>query len=388
MIELLSRIFIKNRRNVSDPSVRRAYGKLCGVFGIILNILLFGGKFFAGVVSGSVAIRADAFNNLSDAASSVITLLGFVLAGKKPDPDHPFGHGRAEYLTGLLLSVVIIHTGLDLFTASVQKIIDPEPVQAGLLPAVILLIGIVVKVYMYCYNRSIGRKIGSETMQAAAADSLSDSVATLVVLLSMGISYFFHVNIDGWAGLVVAGFILFSGFGAAKETVSPLLGRAPDRELVENIQKTVLEEPEIVGIHDIIVHDYGPGRLMVSLHAEVNGNGDIFELHDAIDRAEIILRAQYGCLATIHMDPIEADNTEISRLRSEVHNKLTELEPSITIHDFRMVPGPTHTNLIFDAVLPADCPVSDEEMAKNIRSLVNSTWPDRYAVVTIDRSYI
>lgn len=388
MLKFLSKIFIKDSRNVSDPSVRRAYGKLCSIYGIVLNALLFAGKLFAGTVSGSVAIRADAFNNLSDGASSVITLLGFAIAGKKPDPDHPYGHGRAEYLTGLLLSIVIIHTGLDMFTASVRKILSPEPIRPGILPAVILTVSIAVKVYMYCYNRSVGRRIGSEAMQATAADSLSDAAATLVVLLSMGVSRFFGVNIDGWAGLAVALFILWSGFGAAKETVSPLLGKAPDRELVEHIEQTVLEEPEIVGIHDIIVHDYGPGRIMVSLHAEVNGNDDIFKLHDAIDRAEIILRAQYGLFATIHMDPVEADNSEVSRLRTEIRDKLRELDDGINIHDFRMVPGPTHTNVIFDAVLPIDYPVSDEEMAGRIRRLVNDTWPDRYAVVTIDRSYV
>ena len=388
MLSILTKIFIRDRNNVTDVKVRGAYGTLCGLFSIFLNLLLFAGKYFAGVISGSVAITADAFNNLSDAGSSIITLLGFVFAGKKPDLDHPFGHGRIEYLAGLLLSIVIILMGLELGKSSFEKILHPQAVEAGLLPALILLASILVKVYMCLYNKKIGKKINSATMEAVAIDSLTDSIATTVVLISMGVSWLFNVSIDGYAGLAVAAFIVFSGYSAAKETLSPLLGQAPDPELVRNIEQTVLSHPEVEGIHDLFVHDYGPGRVMISLHAEVNGNGNIFHLHDAIDRAEMELKERFGCLATIHMDPIEADNSEISRVRHAVGEKLTELDPLISIHDFRMVPGPTHTNLIFDAVVPADYSGKDEELAEKIRQIVNSTWPDRYAVVHIDRSYL
>ena len=388
MLKLLTKIFIRDSENVFDPHVRGAYGRLCGVYGIFLNLLLFAGKYFAGTVSGSVAIVADAFNNLSDAGSSIITLLGFIFAGKKPDLDHPFGHGRIEYLAGLLLSVIIIFLGVELGKSSLEKIVSPQSVEAGLLPALILVASIGIKFYMCMYNRKIGKKINSATMEAVATDSLSDSITTTVVLLSMCVSWIFSVNIDAYAGLAVAAFIIFSGYSAARDTLSPLLGKAPDPELVRNIEDTVLSHPEVVGIHDLIVHDYGPGRVMVSLHAEVNGSGNIFHLHDAIDRAEMEIKERFGCSATIHMDPIEADNTEISRERRAVAEMLRELDPDITIHDFRMVPGPTHTNLIFDAVVPADYKGKDDVLADAIRKKVNGTWPDRYAVVHIDRSYL
>ena len=388
MIELLSRLFIKDRDKVSDPAVRRAYGTLCSLYGIFLNVLLFAGKYFAGVLSGSVAIVADAFNNLSDAGSSIISLLGFAIAGKKPDLDHPFGHGRAEYLAGLLLSALIVVMGVELGKSSFEKIIHPEPVEAALLPAIILVASIAVKFYMSRYNKAVGKKISSPSMEATATDSLSDSIATTVVLLSMGVSYFFHVNVDGWAGLLVAAFIIFAGYNAMRDTLSPLLGKAPDPELVKEIEDTALSHPEIVGIHDLIVHDYGPGRGFVSLHAEVNGNGNMFELHDAVDQAEREIREKYGILATIHMDPIDCDNEQLNQLRQAVAEKLLEIDPRIKIHDFRMVPGPTHTNLIFDALVPAEVKLSDQALEDEIEKLVHSAWKNYYAVVDIDRSYV
>ena len=388
MINLLSKIFIKNRDKVNDPAVRRAYGTLCSVYGIFLNVLLFAGKYFAGAVSGSVAIVADAFNNLSDAGSSIISLLGFAIAGKKPDLDHPFGHGRAEYLAGMLLSALIVAMGVELGKSSIEKIIHPEPVEAGLLPAVILLASIAVKFYMSRYNKAVGRKISSPSMEATATDSLSDSIATTVVLLSMGVSYFFHVNVDGWAGLLVAAFIIFAGYNALRDTLSPLLGKAPDPELVKEIEETALAHPEIVGIHDLIIHDYGPGRGFVSLHAEVNGKGEIFRLHDAVDQAEREIREKYGILATIHMDPIDCDNEQLNQLRQAVAEKLKEIDPRIKIHDFRMVPGPTHTNLIFDALVPAELKLSDRALEEQIENLVHNSWKKYFAVVDIDRSYV
>lgn len=389
MLKLLAKIFIRDRENVQSPAVRRAYGTLCSVYGIFINVLLFAGKYFAGVISGSVAITADAFNNLSDAGSSVITLLGFAVAGKKPDPEHPFGHGRAEYLAGLALSAMIIVMGFELGRSSVEKIITPTAVEAGLLPAAILFVSILAKIYMCAYNRSVGKLISSAAMQATAADSLSDSISTLVVLLSMAVSYIFNLNIDGWAGLIVAVFICITGFNSAKETVSPLLGRAPDGDLVEQIKDIVTAHEEVLGIHDLIVHDYGPGRLVVSLHAEVNGSGDIFMLHDAIDCTERELKEALGCIATIHMDPIEADDTEVSLHRRAVTELLQEkLSPALSVHDFRMVPGTTHTNLIFDVLAPADFEMTDEDLASAIRKLIHSTWDEHYAVVTIDRAFV
>ncbi len=388
MLKLLIRLFIKNSDDVSNPAVRRAYGTLCSLYGVFLNVLLFAGKYFAGVLTGSVAIVADAFNNLSDAGSSVITLLGFALAGRKSDLEHPFGHGRIEYLTGLALSALIILMGFELGKSSVGKILSPEAIEVNLVSALILVASIAVKFYMLLYNKSVGRRINSSAMQATATDSLSDAVATTVVLASMGAAWLFKVNIDGWAGLLVALFIVYAGISAARDTLSPLLGQAPDPELVRAIAASVSAHPEIVGIHDMIIHDYGPGRSYVSLHAEVDGSGDIFALHDAIDLAEREIREKFNIFATIHMDPIDTKNPELAAMRKAVGDKLRELHPEITVHDFRMVPGPTHTNLIFDTLLPADYPESDEQAAEYIKSLVRANWENYYAVVTIDRSYV
>lgn len=388
MFKFLTKIFIKDSENVTDAKVRRAYGTLCSVYGIFLNIILFAGKYFAGVLTHSVAITADAFNNLSDAGSSVVTLLGFAISGKKPDPDHPFGHGRVEYLTGLAVSLLIILMGFELGKSSVEKILHPEAVEASIVSAVILIVSVGVKLYMSMYNKSVGNKINSAAMLATAADSMSDSIATAVVLLSMVVAWLFKVQIDGYVGLVVAFLILKAGYGAAKDTLSPLLGEAPDPELVQDIQAVVMAHPEIVGIHDLIVHDYGPGRSFVSLHAEVNGNGNIYELHDTIDVAEVEIREKFGILATIHMDPIDFDNPVVAEMRLNVGEKLKEIHPACTIHDFRMVPGMTHSNVIFDAVFPHDFRETDEEIKKKIQKLVHETWPHYFAVVSIDRSYV
>ena len=386
MLKLLAKLFIHDSENCSDPRVRTAYGTLCSVYGIFLNLLLFAGKYAAGLLSGSVAITADAFNNLSDAGSSVITLLGFALAGKKPDPEHPFGHGRLEYITGLAISAIIILVGVDLGKNSIAKIINPSPVEAGILPAVILVAAILVKIYISYYNRRIGKKINSAVMEATALDALTDTISTFVVLISMAVSYFFKINIDGWAGLFVALFIVYAGISAAKDTIAPLLGSAPDPEFVRSIEETVMSHKEIVGIHDLFVHDYGPGRVFITLHAEVDGHGDFFGLHDVVDSAETELKEKYGCLATIHMDPIDSSNPEINSLRDKVLDKLRqEISEDIKIHDFRVVPGPSHTNLIFDAAVPVDFKLSDAKLESAIKETVSSSFPRCFAVVNIDR---
>ena len=388
MITLLSKIFIPDRDNVASPAVRRAYGALCSIVGISLNVLLFALKYIAGMLAGSIAVTADAFNNLSDAGSSVITLLGFRLAAKKPDPGHPFGHGRIEYISGVAVSIIIIVVGVQLGLESIDKIRSPEPVDAGLLPMLILAASICVKGYMYFYNRAIGKKINSPGMRATASDSLSDSVATLVVLISMLITRFTSVNIDGWSGAAVALFIIWSGFSAARDTLDPLLGRAPDPELVRRICDIVMAHPEVLNVHDLVVHDYGPGRLMVSLHAEVPGNGDIFELHDVIDTAEYELQKELGCAAVIHMDPISTDDSKVSRMCAELKEAVDGMGYNITIHDFRIVDGPTHTNVIFDAVLPLDCPLSEDEAKSALETLVRSLWDNTHPKVHIDRPFV
>lgn len=388
MVSLLSKIFIKNRDDITNPAVRKAYGSLCSALGIMLNVLLFAGKYAAGLISGSIAITADAFNNLSDAGSSAISLIGFRLAGKKPDPDHPFGHGRLEYISGLCVAALILVMGVELLISSVEKIISPEPVENGLLPAIILIVSIGVKVYMSLYNRAIGKKISSSAMLATATDSLSDSVATAVVLLSMLVSYLFSVNIDGYAGVLVALFILFAGVGVARDTLSPLLGQAPDPELVRKIEDIVMARDEIIGMHDLVVHDYGPGRLMISLHAEVDGRGDIFELHDAVDVVERTLAQELGCEATIHMDPVVCDDERVDAERARLLEIIAELGDVLSIHDFRMVAGPSHTNLVFDAVIPGGLSKTAEEVRKEICQAVEEKMPGRFAVVTVDTSYV
>lgn len=388
MIQLLAKRLIPNCEQTSDPAVRRSYGVLCGCVGIALNLLLFAGKLLAGGLSGSVAITADAFNNLSDAGSSVVTLLGFKLAAQKPDSDHPFGHGRFEYISGLVVAMVIILMGVELGRDSVDKILHPSAVTFDLLVALILAASILVKLYMAFYNRSVGQRIASAAMSATAADSLSDCMATTAVLAATAAGHIWGIRIDGWCGLVVACFILWAGFNAARDTVSPLLGQPPEPEFVEQIQSTVLAHPEILGIHDLIVHDYGPGRRFISLHAEVPADGDILELHDVVDTTEKELNAAMGCLATIHMDPIVRDDGLTAETRTRVAAIVRLIDPDITIHDFRMVAGPSHTNVIFDAVVPYNCALSDREVASRIQSGVRALDGNYFAVVEVEKSYI
>jgi cation diffusion facilitator family transporter len=388
MITLLSKWFIYNRENTTDPAVRRAYGTLCGVAGIVLNLLLFAGKYFAGILSGSIAITADAFNNLSDAGSSLVTLIGFKLSGRKPDPQHPFGHGRIEYISGLIVSALILLMGVELGKTSIDKILHQSPVEFSLLSVGILAISIAVKVYMSCYNRGVGRKIHSAAMAATATDSLGDTAATTAVLLATLVGKFTGWQIDGWMGVLVALFILYAGFNAARETLSPLLGQTPDEELVHSIEKLVMSFPPILAIHDMVVHDYGPGRMMISLHAEVPADHDILELHDVIDNAEVALKTSLQCEAVIHMDPVVADDSRVAALRQQVAALVKTIDEKISIHDFRMVPGPTHTNLIFDAVIPFNASKSNEEIEQKIKTLVEDMEGSYFAVVTVENSYV
>ena len=388
MISLLARFFVRDRDQTESPAVRRAYGSLCSITGIFLNLLLFAGKYFAGVLSGSIAITADAFNNLSDAGSSLITLIGFRFAGRKPDKDHPFGHGRFEYIAGLAVAAIILLMGVELFKSSVEKILHPELPDTGWLPLAILGVSILVKLYMFVYNRGIGRRIRSSAMAATATDSLSDAVATTVVLLSSLIARQTGLLLDGWCGLAVALFILFAGYGAARDTLSPLLGQAPDPEFVEEIRRIVEASPAIIGIHDLIVHDYGPGRRIVSLHGEVPADGDMMELHDAIDLVERQLREELGCDAVIHMDPIRADDPETNARREQVLSLAQEIDPRLSIHDFRMVPGPTHTNLIFDVVMPPDLSMTPDALGKVLDEKVCAACPGCFTVITVDQAYV
>ncbi len=387
MIRLLSRLFIKDYKKTELPQVRQAYGMLCGGVGIGLNILLFLGKFLAGIISNSIAITADAFNNLSDAGSSVITLVGFRMAGQKPDPGHPFGHGRIEYLTGLFVSLLILLMGAELVKTSFGKILHPEDTLCTPLVAGILAASILVKFYMYLYNRQTGRRIDSAAMLATATDSFSDMLSTAVVLAATLTGHFTGLHIDGWCGLLVGLFILFAGFRSAKETISPLLGQPPAREFVDQIETIVLSSPEVLGIHDLIVHDYGPGRVMISLHAEVPAAGDLLHLHDTIDNIERELHEKLRCDAVIHMDPVMNDDEETAELKKRVTQLLHSIDDSLNLHDFRVVKGPTHTNIIFDILVPFGLKLKDEEITNRMEEMIHGMDGRFYAVINVDTDY-
>ena len=387
MIGLLAKRFVKDYENITSTKVRQEYGALCGGVGVFFNIILFIFKLLAGIVSGSVAIVADALNNLSDAGSSVITMVGFKMSGQEPDPDHPFGHGRIEYVTGLVVSLLIILMGVELIRSSVDKIIHPQELICSPVTVIILCASIVVKLYMYAYNKKYSELLSSSAMNATAMDSFSDSAATAFVLLATLISQYMGLKIDGWCGLIVALLILYAGFSAAKDTLDPLLGTKASPEFVKQIEKFAASYDNILGIHDLVVHDYGPGRMMISFHAEVPANGDIMELHDTIDVMEHRIREVLGAHAVVHMDPIVVDDEKVNRMKRIVELLVKEIDNRITVHDFRMVEGPTHSNLIFDVVLPFDAPITEDEAKKLIFEKIMGLPGHFYAVVDVDRPF-
>ena len=387
MISLLVKLFYGEMDMSDEKAVRRAYGTTCSGAGIGFNVLLFAGKLIAGMLSGSVAIVSDAFNNLSDAGSSIISLVGFKLSNKKSDPQHPFGHGRLEYISGLCVSFLIILMGVELGKASIEKIIEPAQVKFSLLTAAILAASILVKLYMALYNSRVGKRLNAVTMKAMAKDSLSDAVATSVVLMSMIVAKLADIAIDGYCGVVVAAFILFTGITAARDTISPLLGQKPDSEFIEEVMRIVNAHKEIIGTHDLVVHDYGPGRLMITLHAEVDASMDILVAHDAVDNIENELREKLGCSAVVHMDPIVTDDVETNATREEIKRVVSNIDSRMTIHDFRMVPGPTHTNVIFDVAVPFDIDMDDDELRKILGARIRDVDSKLNAVIEIDKCY-
>lgn len=387
MTQFLLRRFVRDYENTKDPEVRERYGTLSGSVGILLNLCLSLGKFLAGLATGAVSVTADAFNNLSDAATSVVTLVGFRLAGQKADEDHPYGHGRMEYLAGLAVSAAILLVGVELAKGALGKILHPEEIRFSWLSVAILCASIGVKLWMYLFNKDLSHRISSAAMAATAADSLSDCIATSAVLLGLLVSRFAYVSIDGWVGILVAAFVLRAGWEAAKDTIDPLLGKAPDPALVEGIRETVLAHPEIAGVHDLMVHDYGPGHIMASLHAEVSIDADMGYTHDVIDNVERELGSKYHIIATIHMDPIVTDDEHVTALREELLSLAQSIDPAMTIHDFRMTEGPSHTNLIFDVVAPHSCTLSDEEIRRELARLARERDPKYITVVQVDHDY-
>ena len=354
MVEFIGNYFV-NKKDAKDSALktRQIYGTVCSIIGIMLNVCLFAGKYFAGAISGSIAIMADAVNNLSDAGSSFITLIGFRFAGKKPDVDHPFGHGRFEYISGFVVSMAIIMMGFELIKSSFAKIITPVKIETGILSMIILVVSILVKLYMAYMNRSIGNKINSSAMKATAVDSLSDACATFFVLVSMIVIRVSGLNIDGYVGVLVSLFIFYAGYNAAKDTIDPLLGKNPEPEFVEAVKNIVMSHENVVGIHDMVVHDYGPGRQIISLHAEVDGTKNIFDIHDVIDTIEKDLYEKFSIETTIHMDPIDTENEVVTDTRGKLAESLKIIDTALTLHDFRMTPmSDQRTNLIFDVVVP------------------------------------
>ena len=386
MITMLANIF--KYEELPAEKKRSAYGKLCGLVGILLNLLLFAGKFFAGLLSNSIAITADAFNNLSDAGSSVVTLAGFKLAEQKPDADHPFGHGRIEYLSGLAIAGVILLMAFELLQDSIDKIVNPVEVEFSGVVLGILIASILVKCYMALYNFRVGKRFDSAPLKATGTDSLSDCVSTLVILIATLVGHFTEFQIDGFCGVAVALLIFVAGINAAKDTLDPLLGQAPDPEFVEQIEEIVMEfdKESIVGVHDLIVHDYGPGRRVISLHAEVPAEGDMMQLHDVIDNLEGKLREEMGCLTTIHMDPVATKDERVLALKEQCITIVKGIGDSLSLHDFRVVLGETHTNLIFDVVIPYGFALSDAETTQLIQDRVWEQIGNNYfTVIQVDK---
>lgn len=388
MVGLLVKIFIKDSTQIHDLQVRGRYGILAGCVGIFLNLCLFAAKFIAGILSTSIAITADAFNNLSDAGSSVVTLIGFKMAGRPADHKHPFGHGRIEYLSGLIVSMAILLVGFELVKSSFGKILNPQVVTFHILPFSILILSIFIKLWMSYFNRTLGRKIDSTAMNATAMDSLTDAMATAAVAAGLLASHFFHIYVDGWVGMLVALFILYSGFTTARDSLSPLLGEVPDADFVKQIKQTVLNHQEVVGLHDLIVHDYGPGRRIISLHAEMPSTMDVLVMHDSIDLIELELHDKFQCDATIHMDPIETDDQTTNANKEKVIQLVKTIDPSITIHDFRMVQGKTHTNLIFDVTIPNQFWMSDMQIEEAIRNQISQLNNTYFPVIRVDKAFI
>ncbi len=387
MTEFLLKHFVKGYPDTASPAVRTRCGNLAGAVGIVCNVLLCAGKFLAGFLSGSLAISADAVNNLSDASSSVIALLGFRIAAKPADDEHPYGHGRTEYLAGLAVSVMILLIGLELVKTSVGKILAPEPIQAGLVPLAVLAVSILVKLWMAGFNRRVGKQIGSSVLEATAADSRNDVIATSAVFIATLVQMIFGWQIDGWIGLAVAAFILYSGWGLVKDAIAPLLGRAPDPEMVRHILEVTRSYPGVLGIHDLIVHDYGPGRQFASLHVEMAANEDVLASHDVIDQIERRFLEQDGLHVIIHYDPIVTENGEVNEAREYLAQQVKKLDPRLTIHDLRIVPGDTHTNLIFDLVVPHGFDMPDCRLKSEVQAMARNKNPKWQCVVTLENSY-
>ncbi len=388
MTSWLIRTFVPNAGDTGDPAVRTRYGLVASMTCIVCNVLLCMGKGAVGLVSGSVSIVADAVNNLSDASSNVVSLLGFKLASRPADEDHPYGHGRYEYLAGLVVAVLVCAIGINLVGSSVEKIMSPEPTEFGPAVVIVLVGSMAVKLWMATFNRRLGRAISSETLEATAVDSRNDVIATAAVLASAVVSQLVGIDLDGWAGLAVGGFILWSGIQLVREAVSPLLGKVPDPAYVEHIRDKIMSYPGVLGTHDLMVHDYGPGRQFASAHVEMAAEGNPLDQHDLLDNIEQDFKDDEGLVMTLHFDPIVTNDPQVRDMRHWIDLAVKDIDERLSIHDLRCVPGPTHTNVIFDCVRPTDCALSASELRARVSELVRDHYPRAVCKITVDESYV
>ena len=388
MTKLLIRLFIRDPANIQDRTVRTAYGNLACMVGIVCNVLLFAGKFTVGTLFGSMAIAADALNNLSDASSNVVSLVGFRLGSKPADDEHPYGHARYEYLAGLAVSVMILVIGIELLKESFLKVLHPTPVTLSALTIAVLVVSILVKLWMSSFNRTVGRTIGSETLIATAADSRNDVLSTGAVLIATILCHLTGWNIlDGLMGVGVAVFILISGWGLVMDTLSPLLGERPSDDLVDHIEQTVMSYPGVLGMHDLMVHDYGPGHQFASLHVELPAEQDPLDAHDLIDNIERDFMKNDHLMVTIHYDPIVTSDAAVGVLRTRLTEKLRQLDPALSLHDLRVVPGKTHTNVLFDLVLPAGYAGDKVELLTQMEQFIKEQDPTYNCIIKVEQSY-
>jgi cation diffusion facilitator family transporter len=388
LARLLAKRFVPNCDLIGDRDVRTRYGKMASIVCIICNVLLSVCKGIIGAVAGSISIVADAVNNLSDASSNIVSLFGFKLASKPADDEHPYGHGRFEYLSGMIVAVIVVAIGIELVITSIKKIANPSVTDFGWAVVAVLVLSIAVKLWMAYFNSSLGKLIDSTTLRATAVDSRNDVISTAAVLASAIISAATGFDLDGWAGLAVGAFIVVSGIGLVRDTVDPLLGRAPDPKLVKHIHDVILSYPGVLGTHDLMVHDYGPGRQFASAHVEMAAEEDVLKSHDVIDNIEQDFKRNDGLIMTIHYDPIVTNDPAVHDLRNWIATHITSIDPRLTIHDLRTVPGPTHTNVIFDCVKPHDLAMTDSELADRITRIVREKNPQANCVITFDSSYV
>lgn len=387
MTNLLIKLFIKDN-DVSNLGSRGKYGMLSSATGIVVNILLSIVKLVIGIIANSISIISDALNNITDVGSSVVTMIGFKISQKKIDKDHPWGHGRMEYITAFIVDIIILMVGFELLKSSIDKIIHPDLPAVNNVTIIILVIAVLTKLWLFLFYKKIAKMIDSNAIKGNAYDSISDSISTLVVLISAVVAKLCGVSIDGYASLIVSVFILFTGYKAIKETVDLLLGMKPDPEFIKDIEDEAKKYEMISGIHDIMVHDYGPGRKIVSFHAEVPADGDICKVHDIIDQMEQDLFEKFNCITTIHMDPIVVDNKEINDMRDFTEKIVKELNSEFSIHDFRMTDGGKRVNLIFDLVVPRDKEYDKEEIIKNVQQKIHEKDKKYFAVIKVETSYI